>query len=117
MAQGAIVFRWGPAVRGREGKSLEVFGDSAAYFDDLVKNKRISGHYPYFSVNRDGGMWILQGDSEELAAIQESDDFRRLTLRVHQIVEDYSMEQCIGGSVDGLSDALEMFDDVVEEFG
>jgi hypothetical protein len=117
MAEGAIVFRWGPSVRGRENAALQVFSESAAYFDDLEKNHRIHGHQPYISMNRDGGMWILQGDTQELAALREEPEFQRLILRVHQFVEDYSAEMCMGGSVVELEEPMTRFAEVTAELG
>jgi hypothetical protein len=117
MAEGAIIFRWGPAVRGRENAALQVFAESTAYFDDLEKNHRIHGHQPYLSMNRSGGMWILQGETQQLAAIQEEPEFRQLTLRVQQFVEDYSVEMCIGGSVVDLEEPMTRFAEVTSELG
>ncbi len=115
MAQGAIVFRWGPAVRGRELKALGVFGESVGYWDDMVKNNRVSGHYPYFSTNRTAGFWVIQGEMEDLMAIQAEEDYQRLTTRVQMIVEDYSAELHVGGSVEEVADIMGMYSEVIEE--
>jgi hypothetical protein len=116
MAQGAIVFRWGAAVRGREQQALEVFGESVAYFDDLVKNHRISSHHPYVSATRNGGMWVIQGETESLEAIENEDDFLRLTARVQMIVDDYEREHCYGGTADDLAEVMGMFAEVIQQF-
>ncbi len=116
MAEGAIVFRWGPGVRGREQQSLQVFAESVEYFDDLVKNNRASGHYPYFSTNRSGGMWIVQGEIDELQALQGEESYQRLTTRVQMIVEDYSAEMCLGGSAEALGGVMGIFGEVIQDF-
>lgn len=117
MPQGAIVISWGAVVRGREHKALEVFGESVEFWDDVVKNHRASGHYPYFSTNRNGGMWIIQGELEDLMALQAEEDYQRLTGRVQMIVEDYSAEVHVGGSVESLGDSVAMYAEVISDFG
>ena len=116
MPQGAVVFQWGPAVRGREQKALEIFGESIAYWDDMVKNNRVSGHYPYFSTNRNAGMWVIQGEIEELLAIRAEEDSIRLEGRVQMIVEDFSAELYAGGSVEALADLVGLYGEVIAEF-
>jgi hypothetical protein len=116
MAKGAIVFHWGTTVRGRERQALEVFAESAAYFDDLAKNHRITSHQPFISATRNGGMWLVQGETDELEAIENEMDFLRLTARVQMIVDDYQREHCYGGSVDDLGDMMGMFAETIEEF-
>lgn len=116
MAKGAIVFHWGTTVRGRERQALEVFAESAGYFEDLAKNGRIASHHPFISATRNGGMWVVQGETDELEAIENETDFLRLTTRVQMIVDDYQREHCYGGSVEDLDDMMGMFAETVEEF-
>lgn len=116
MAKGAIVFRWGAPVRGREQQALAVFGESAAYFDDLAKNHRIISHHPYISATHNSGMWVLHGETSDLEAIENEEDFLRLSARVQMIADDYEREHCYGGSVDDLADLMGMFAEVVEDF-
>ena len=40
----------GAPVRGREMKSLEVFGKSLAYWDEKAKEGRVHGHHEYFAL-------------------------------------------------------------------
>lgn len=115
MAMGAIVFHWGAAVRGREQEALEAFAESAAYFDDLVKNHRITSHQPYISATRNGGMWVLQAAITDLEAIENETDFLRLTTRVQMVVDDYEREHCYGGSVDALTEVMGLFADTVDQ--
>ena len=115
MAKGAIVFRWGAATRGRERQSLDVFAESAAYFDDLAENGRITSHHPFISASRSGGMWVVQGEIDELEAVENEPDFVRLTTRVQMIVDDYQREHCYGGSVEELGGIMGMFAEAIEE--
>jgi hypothetical protein len=116
MAQGAIVFRWGPTVRGREQQALEIFGESILYYEDLLKNHRISAHQPFVSADRNGGMWVVQGDLTELAAIRRDDDYLRLTTRVQMVVDDFAIESYYGGSADDLADVMGLFGETIQQF-
>jgi hypothetical protein len=116
MAQGAIVIRWGTPVRGREQAALEVFVEAAAYYDDLEKNHRITSHHPYISADRNGGMWLICGDTMQLAQLREEDDYTRLQLKAQLIAEDYSSELCAGGSVDDLAEPMGMFGEMIQQF-
>ncbi len=115
MPQGALIFKWGTAVRGRESKAIEVFGESVGFWDDMAKNHRIDGHYPYFSTVRAAGIWLIHGELEDLMAIQSETDYQRLTSRVMQVVEDYSAEIHIGGSPGELADAMAIYNEVIED--
>jgi hypothetical protein len=116
MAQGAIVFCWGPTVRGREQQALEVYGDSIGYYEDLLKNHRITAHSPFISADHNGGMWIVRGDLMELAAIRQETSYLRLIARVQMVVEDFSVETYHGGTVEDLGDMMAMFGETIQQF-
>jgi hypothetical protein len=116
MAQGAIVFCWGPTVRGREQRALEVFAESAGYYEDLLKNHRITAHSPFISTDHNGGMWIVQGEMMELATIRQEDAYVRLVARVQLVVEDFAVETYRGGSAEDLTDVLTVFGETIQQF-
>jgi hypothetical protein len=115
MAQGALVFRWGVPVRGREQEALEVFGESMAYFEDLLKNHRISAQRPYISSNRNGGMWVLEGEMMELNAIRFERDFMTMVSRVQWVAEDYGVEVCYGGSAEDLAEVMGIYGETIQQ--
>jgi hypothetical protein len=116
MAHGAIVFCWGPTVRGRERGALEVFAESVGYYEDLLKNHRITAHSPFISADHNGGMWIVQGEMAELATIRQEDAYLRLVARVQMVVDDFSVETYHGGSAEDLTDMMTMFGETIEQF-
>jgi hypothetical protein len=115
MANGALVFRWGPPVRGREQQSLEAFGDAVAYFEDLLKNHRISAHRPFISSNRNGGTWVLEGEMMELHAIRLERDFMSMVSRVQWVVEDFGVEVCYGGSAEDLAEVMAIYGETIQQ--
>jgi hypothetical protein len=113
--QGAIVYRWGQTVPGREQLALELFQASGEMFDGFAKNNQIMGHYPYLSMNRDGGMWLIHGETDQLMALQALPEVQMIQARVQAAVTDWSAEWLIGGSPEELSGAMEMFGQLAAE--
>jgi hypothetical protein len=116
MAQGALVIGWGAPARGREQASLQVFGEAFEYYDDLVKNHRLTSHQPFISTNRNGGMWILSGEMAQLDEIRNEDEYLRLVTRAQLIVDDFTVDICIGGSGEALNGIMTMFGEEAQTF-
>jgi hypothetical protein len=99
---GAIVASWGNSVRGRESKSLEVFGKALAHFEALAKQGRVHSHKEYIALtgnaSRLSGFQIIEGEVEELQKILIEDDFRTLQVEASAIVENFTVTLYAGGS-------------------
>jgi hypothetical protein len=54
MAEAALFIGWGAPVRGREGKGLEIFNESVAYWGGLQQDGRIENFVEWLS-GRTGG--------------------------------------------------------------
>jgi hypothetical protein len=116
MTHGAMVITWGAPVRGREQASLQVFGEAFEYYDDLLKNHRLTNHQPFICTERNGGMWILSGEMAQLDEIRREDEFMRLTTRAQLIVDDFGISTCIGGSGEALNGIMGMFGEEADKF-
>lgn len=112
---GAIVFRWGSPVRGREAQSLEVFGEALGYYEGLAKEGRIIGHREYFSSTNQGGFMLVEGVLAELHQLAQEDDFLRLQQKASNIVEDFTTDICMGGTDQTLQESMQMYSGVLEE--
>ncbi len=88
MPQGAVLYRWGQVVPGREKDSMAMFQENVDLVDDFVEKGTIMGHYPYISTNREGGYWLVHGDLENLT--------------------DWTAEWFVGGSADELAAPMEL---------
>lgn len=99
---GAVVISWGPPVRGRETKALEVFGQALAHFDALAKNGRVHSHHEYIAVTGNtgkvGGFQIVDGEITELQKILTEDNTQRLLIRAQNIVENFTVQVFQGGN-------------------
>ena len=112
---GAILFRWGSTVRGRETLAVETFGQVVEYFEGLYKEGRITSHREYFSLNRDGGFCIIEGLIPELLKLVSEDDFVKWVVRSEAIVEDFRTEIFFGGTDATVQTMLELFTEELKE--
>lgn len=114
---GAIVFRWGSPVRGREMQGLEVFGDALGYYEELAKEGRIIAHREYFSSTEDGGFMLVEGLLPELHQLMQEDDFIRLQLKASNIVEDFTAELYMGGSDQTVQEGMQLYTEAIASLG
>jgi hypothetical protein len=66
--------------------------------------------------DRNGGMWVVHGDTADLAAIRREDDYLRLTTRVQMIVDDFEIASYHGGSAEDLAEVMAMFGETIQQF-
>ena len=91
MATGALVIGWGPTVRGRELKALQVFNEAIQYYTRLQQQGTIESFEPVALEPHGGdlnGFLILRGDREKLNALRSSEEFLHLTNRAAQVVDN-----------------------------
>jgi len=90
MADAGIFIGWGPPVRGREAKSLEVFNESVQYWGQLQQDGKIeSFEVALLSPHGGdlGGFALLRGTQEGLDEVRNSDEFTRILARAGLIIE------------------------------
>ena len=95
MADAAIFIGWGNPVRGREAKSLQVFGESMAFWGQLKKAGAIDDVQAFLLEPHGGdlaGFVVLSGDRAKLAEVHGSEDFQRLTAQAGLIVENLGVD-------------------------
>jgi len=115
---GAVVISWGTAVRGREAKSLEVFGKAIAHFDALAKAGRIHGHQEFLArTGKQNGFMLITGDIEELARIQAEEETLALTTAGSAICEDFRVNLYEGGTEKSTTESIGRFMGVLSDLG
>ncbi len=115
MPQGAILYRWGQVVPGREEQALTLFSESVELFDDFLKNNQIIGHWPYISTTRAGGYWLVHGEMEQLGAIQMLPEVQALHMKGQGMLTEWTAEWLMGGSAEELAEPMEMYSGVVSQ--
>ncbi len=118
MAGDALFLGWGPVVRGRELKALEVFQETLTYYGSLQQDGRIDSFEPVLIAPHGGdlaGFILLRGSRTSLDEVRSSDEFRRLVTRAAAIVDDIGVIDAYTG--EALAQQMSMFQSVSEELG
>lgn len=118
MAGDALFLGWGPVVRGRELKALEVFQETITYYGTLQQEGRIDSFEPVLIAPHAGdlaGFIVLRGARASLDEVRSSDEFRRLVARAGAIVDDIGVIDAYTG--DALAQQMSLFRSVSEELG
>ena len=91
MATGALMIGWGPAVRGREQKALQVFNEAIQYYVQLQQRGTIESFEPVALEPHGGdlvGFLLVRGDREKLNTLRNSEEFLRLNNRAGLVVDN-----------------------------
>ncbi|MFZ2113304.1 MAG: hypothetical protein WAU77_06185 [Solirubrobacteraceae bacterium] len=118
MAGDALFLGWGPVVRGRELKALEVFQETVAYYGTLQQEGRIDSFEPVLIGPHGGGLAgfiLLRGSRDSLDEVRSSEEFRRLVARAASIVDDIGVIDAYTG--EALGQQMALFQSVSEELG
>jgi hypothetical protein len=116
MASDALFIGWGRPVRGREAKSLEVFGEGLQYWNRLQQEGRIESFEPVMLARHGGdlaGFLLIRGDAEKLNAIRGEEEFARQIMRADLIVEDLGVVPAWLG--EGLQSRMGLYQQAVAE--
>jgi hypothetical protein len=115
---GALMFRWGRSIPGREAASLDVFGSAINRFETLAKEGRIHGHHEYVSITgRDGGFALVEGETEELTKILAEEESLRLNAQASAVVDDFEVQTFIGGTDQAVQQAVGTYTASLHDIG
>lgn len=101
MADAGLFIGWGAPVRGREAKSIEVFGEALAFYGGLESDGRIESHDVALLSPHGGdldGFILLRGSAEQMAALRQDEEFQRMTTRAQMIVDNVGVVDAALGS-------------------
>jgi hypothetical protein len=90
MADRMLFISWGTPVRGREEHGLEVFNEAIGLYGRMQQEGRIE-KFDVVLLGPNAGLsgYIeLYGSAEQLAAIRESEDYRRTLADASLVVDD-----------------------------
>jgi hypothetical protein len=100
MAVEALFLGWGPVVRGRELKALEVFQETIAYYGRLQQEGRIESFEPVLVAPHGGdlaGFVLLRGERAKLDEVRTSEEFERLLVRAASVVDNVGAVNAVTG--------------------
>jgi hypothetical protein len=117
MADAGLFLGWGPPVRGREAKGLEVFGEAIQFYGRLQSEGRIESFEPVLLEPHGGelgGFFLIKGSVDQMSALRVDEEFERLTTRASFIVEDIGVVGAYIG--DGLARAMGIYQEQIGQF-
>jgi len=116
MAGDALLLGWGPVVRGRELKSLEVFQEAIGYYGQLQQQGLLESFEPVLLSPHGGdlgGFVLARGSREALDKIAASPEFLRLVARAAAVVDNVGVIAAYTG--EALAQQLAVFRTASEE--
>ena len=113
MADRLLVISWGPPVRGREERALEVFNESLGLCGRMQQDGRIES-FDVVLLNPTGdvqGYIELHGSSEQIAALDTDEEFERNTIDAQLIVEN--LRHTAGYTNDGVARQMALYQEAL----
>jgi hypothetical protein len=109
MAEAGLFIGWGPVVRGREKRALEVFNESIQYYAALQQKKEIESFEVVLLEQHGGdlaGFVLIRGEADRLARLRIDQEFQRRTIRAELIVDKIGVVGALigGGLTRGMGD-------------
>jgi hypothetical protein len=109
MADRMLFIGWGAPVRGREERGLDVFNEAVGLYGRMQQEGRIERFdvallQPNAELN---GFVTLHGSAEQLAAIREDAEFRRMTIAASLIVD--GLRQIDGVTNEGVAEQMALY--------
>jgi hypothetical protein len=113
MPDRTMVISWGAVVRGREERALDNFNDVVGMFGRMQQEGRVERFDVTLLAPNQGmnGFMQLQGSAEQIEAVREDEEFRRLIVAAALIVDDLAITE--GYVNDGVASQLALFRDAV----
>jgi hypothetical protein len=103
MADAGLFIGWGPVVRGREQRALEVFNEAMQYYATLQQKKEIESFEVTLLEQHGGdlaGFIMIKGETERLARLRTDQEFQRRLLRAQLCIDKIGVVGAlIGGGI------------------
>lgn len=116
MAEAGLFIGWSAAVRGREEKSLEVFGEAMGYWASLEEDGKIESSEVALLRPHGGdlgGFMLLRGSEAQIDAVQREEEFGRIVVRAAFVVEGFGVVPIVIG--DGIGPQMALFQEQIPQ--
>ncbi len=98
MAEAGLFTGWGPPVRGREAKGLDVFNEALSFYGKQQESGAIESFEVVFLAPHGGdlaGFILVRGSEEQIAALRANDEFQRLNTRAGLTAERFGVVDAV----------------------
>src|SRR5215216_5481998 len=113
MADRMICITWGAPVPGREERGLEVFNEAVGLYGRKQQEGKIEGFDVALMVPNAklDGYIAVRGSTDQIALLQEDEEFQRNMVDASLIVEDLAIS--VGYTNEGVARQMEIYQDAV----
>jgi hypothetical protein len=118
MAERALFIGFGPPVRGREERAIQVFNEFVAMFGRMQSDGRIEGMDVSLLDPHGGdlgGFFMVHGSEAQCAALPGDDEFRRAVIDATLIVDNFGVVPAVTGEAVGRE--MGMYGDAIKKVG
>jgi hypothetical protein len=115
MADRLLFISWGEPVRGREERSLEVFNEAIGFYGRLEQDGRIE-KFDVVLLSPNGrleGYVELHGSAEQLVAVREDDEYRRIQAEATLVVSALSVVE--GATNEGIAREMAVYQEAISK--
>ena len=116
MADRILFIGWGATVRGREERGLEVFNQAVGFYGRCQQEGRIESLDVILLDPHGGGLagyMELHGSVDQLAALREDEEFRRIMIDASLIVDELGLVD--GYANEGIAREMTLFRDAIAQ--
>lgn len=110
MADRILFVGWGATIAGREERGLEVFNEAVGFYGRCQQEGRIESFDVILLEPHGGGLggyMELHGSADQLAALREDEEFRRILIDAGLVVEELGI---VGGFAnEGVAQEMAMY--------
>ena len=113
MADSVLFISWGESIPGREERGLEVFNEAIGVYGRMQQDGRIEAFdVVLLAPNGDLGGYIeVQGSAEQLAAVRQDDDYRRVLADATLVVKE--MRVIEGSTGEGIARDVALYQEAI----
>jgi hypothetical protein len=116
MADAGLFIGWGPPVRGREAKGLEVFNEALSFTASREEAGEIESYEVVLLGPHGGDLYgfiLVRGSQEQMSALRADEEFQRRNTRADMIVERFGVVDAAVG--EGVAEAVSLYQQAVDE--
>ena len=116
MADRILFIGWGASVRGREARGLEVFDQAVGFYGRCQQEGRIESFDVILLEPHGGelaGYMELHGSADQLAALRQDEEFRRILIDASLIVDELGVVD--GFANEGIARELSLYREAIAQ--
>lgn len=113
----ALIATWSHAIPGREAAALKAFQQSQDFWRRMASEGKCSEPQVWMKADASFGISIVEGDADALEAMQETDEYEKITDEANLVVQDFQRSLFHGGASDEVAHIMNNWKAAASELG